>query len=380
MIIRAERLRATISSDGNLIVSGSWDGTLKLWDVKSGEMKRSIGGVVMGTNCIDINHEGDRLAAGCGDFAIRLWEASTGTLTQTLTGHTTNIGCVKFRPNTKEIASVSQDKTIRFWDLDTGAELRKFSDVHFMNVVTFNQDGTKFVTAGAVSDIKLRDSETGKVIQVFKGHTKSVNCLSISLDGKKLVSGGDLEIKIWDIESGREMASLTGSLGLVCGVEFNPDGSRIASAGYDRTIKIWDCQTGEELRSLSGHSEFVTSVKFSPDGKKLVSSSWDGAVKLWDATPLEETTKQDELLLHERQARAKPAYHQEQARIAEASKNWFAAAFHRAWLLKLSADATSKKQFVAAYRKLLAQNRGAAPLNSLVMKNAVESSMPNEPK
>ncbi|MBD3325792.1 hypothetical protein GF339_14500, partial [candidate division KSB3 bacterium] len=63
---------------------------------------------------------------------------------------------------------------------------------------------------------------------------------------------------------------------------FSPDSRLLASASWDRTVKLWNVQTGEELRTLSGHAREVVSVEFSPDDSLLATASWDGMLKLWD--------------------------------------------------------------------------------------------------
>ena len=75
----------------------------------------------------------------------------------------------------------------------------------------------------------------------------------------------------------------TGHTKAVNSVAFSPDGKTIASGSYDNTIKLWDAASGKELKTMFGHSNWVLSVSFSPDGKTIASGSWDGTVKLWDS-------------------------------------------------------------------------------------------------
>ena len=72
---------------------------------------------------------------------------------------------------------------------------------------------------------------------------------------------------------------------IVTSAAYSPDGKALASASKDQTIKLWDVTTGKELATLKGHSGFVISVAFSPDGKTLASGSLDQTIKLWDVTP-----------------------------------------------------------------------------------------------
>jgi len=115
------------------------------------------------------------------------------------------------------------------------------------------------------------------------GHTLRVNCTVFGPDGRWLASGGaDNSIKIWDVNSGRELRALNGHTGWVKALAVSRDGRRLASAGNDRTVRIWDVVTGELLRNFSGHAAAVESLAFSYDGRLLASGGADNLIKLWD--------------------------------------------------------------------------------------------------
>ena len=77
--------------------------------------------------------------------------------------------------------------------------------------------------------------------------------------------------------------ALVGHVGLMSGVAFSPDGSRIVSGSWDKTARVWDVATGVALATLSGHKSWVNSAAFSPDGNRIVSASWDKTARVWDA-------------------------------------------------------------------------------------------------
>jgi WD40 repeat protein len=116
-------------------------------------------------------------------------------------------------------------------------------------------------------------------------------------------------------------------------VTFSPDGSRIASASYDRTVKVWDARTGAEVLALRGHTNWVNAVSYSPDGARIATASLDRTVKIWDARKGELLRPYDPWA--EAQARYEalaPSWHLEDAEAAEKAGDTFAARFHRRWL------------------------------------------------
>ncbi|MFC2125762.1 caspase family protein [Bacteroidota bacterium] len=118
---------------------------------------------------------------------------------------------------------------------------------------------------------------------IQKGHPSSISAVAISPDGKLLATGSDDKtIKLWSIESGREIRSYSDHKSDVLDVTFSSDGKLIASAGRDLTFKIWDTATGELLQSYRDNDRGISSVDFSPDDKYLIIFTADRKAKLWD--------------------------------------------------------------------------------------------------
>jgi tetratricopeptide (TPR) repeat protein len=93
-------------------------------------------------------------------------------------------------------------------------------------------------------------------------------------------------VLVLDAATGRALHTLIGHTADVVGIAFSPDGSRIATASFDRTLKLWDTLTGREVFTLRGHTAALTVLAFSPDGQRIVSGSIDFTARVWDATPL----------------------------------------------------------------------------------------------
>ncbi|KAJ5253778.1 WD40 repeat-like protein [Penicillium chrysogenum] len=200
--------------------------------------------------------DGQRIVSGSYDNTIKLWDAQTGSELRTLEGHSFSVFSVAFSPDGQSIVSGSYDNTIKLWDAQTGSELRTLEgSSNSVLSVAFSPDGQRIVSGSYDDTIKLWDAQTGSELRTLEGHANSVRSVAFSPDGQRIVSGSDDDtIKLWDAQTGSELRTLEGHANSVRSVAFSPDGQRIVSGSDDDTIKLWDAQTGSELRTLEGHS------------------------------------------------------------------------------------------------------------------------------
>jgi len=151
--------------------------------------------------------------------------------------------------------------------------------------LAFSPDG-KYLASGAHDNsIKLWDVETGREIITLLGHSSTVSSLSVTFspDGKIIASGStDKTIKLWDAATGRAIRTLSGHSDMVNFLAFSPDGAFLLSNSRN-TIKLWNTQTWQEVRTFRGHSSDVLCAAFSSDGKTVISGSYDKTIKFWDA-------------------------------------------------------------------------------------------------
>ena len=154
----------------------------------------------------------------------------------------------------------------------------------FITLVSFSPDGTLLASVSLVDSrtVKLWDVATGENIATLEGHKWSINSVAFSPDGTLLAAGsGDNTVKLWDVSTHENIATLDEHRGDVNSVAFSPDGTFLASGSDDDTVKLWSMATYENITTLEGHSDWVNSVAFSPDGTLLASGDDDGTVKLW---------------------------------------------------------------------------------------------------
>ncbi|KAJ6003139.1 purine and uridine phosphorylase [Penicillium sp. IBT 35674x] len=295
------------SPNGWLLVSGSEDHTIKIWDPTTGKLRQTLEDHSDGVTSISFSPDGRLLASGSDDHTIKIWDPTTGELRQTLEDHSDGVTSINFStdgelrqtlrshsyevtsinfsPDGRLLASGCNDHTIELWDPTIG-ELRQTLEGHLDEVrsVTFSLDGRLLASGSDDQTIKIWDPTTGELRQTLEGHSSWVSSVAFSPNGWLLVSGsGDHTIKLWDPITGELHQTLEGHSEGVKSINFSPDGLLLASGCSDDAIKLWDPKTGQSRQTLEGHSNLVGSVIFSPDGL-LASSSYDCMIKTWDAS------------------------------------------------------------------------------------------------
>jgi hypothetical protein len=225
----------------------------------------------------------DVMISGGVDATIRIWNITTGQLQRTISGHNSYINTLMLSPDGKSLISGSADKTIRLWDFASAKLIRQFQDSGFVNTLDLSPDGKLLVSGNADGIIRLWDLTTGRELKHWAGHTSPINALMFTPDGKDLLTGSaDNTIKLWDLQTQQAIRTFTGHTSYVNAIAISPDGQWLISGSADNTIKIWNLQTGEMLHTLTGHQSYVNALEVSVDGKTLLSSSADGTIKVWD--------------------------------------------------------------------------------------------------
>lgn len=219
-----------------------------------------------------------------GDGTVRVWDVKTGKELRKMTGHKQNIDSMAISPDGKKVYSGggSAEGIVRAWEVDTGKALFTFDKHKGQNIscLLVSPDGKAVASGGSDKKLILWDASNGNVIQEFKGHTDLVRCLAFSKDGKTLCSGSwDGSVKVWDVATAKEKLTFKPKTKWVYGLAVMP-GDKKLIVGCDEIV-MWDLEKNESIKKYTGHSG-ATCLSLSGDGKKLITGWYDGKVTLWD--------------------------------------------------------------------------------------------------
>ncbi len=279
-------LGLAFSPDGRVLVSGSRDKTMKLWNAHTGALQRTLTDHTADVYAVDFSAGGELLASCGADKTIRIWDTKAWEVKTVLQGHTDIVRAAAFSPDAKVIASVSVDQTVRLWDV-ASARLKRTLTGHTARVksLAWSPDGKTLATVSTDKTLRLWDAHTGGPKGVLEGHTGDIETVAWSRDGKTLAtSSNDTTVRLWDAATGQPIRTLAGHSAEVDGVIFSPDGKMVVSGSKDTMIKFWNRETGVLMRTLTGHTGRVESLAFSPDGRILATGGGGGdtSIRVWD--------------------------------------------------------------------------------------------------
>jgi len=238
-------------------------------------------------NSLVVTYDGKCIISASTDNTIKIWDVETGKLLRSLMGHSTRVGYVELTPDSKYIISASRDHSIKIWDIRTGELLRTLlGHAGFVEVFTITPDGKYIISGSYDRTLKIWDIESGVLLQTLKGHSDYINSVVVSNDGKRAASiSADQTLKIWDLENGFLLYTLANpndysNSFYIKTIALTPDGRFVISASNNQ-INVWDMETGELNKILEGHTNKVTALAV-PDNKRIISASGDGTLKVWD--------------------------------------------------------------------------------------------------
>ncbi len=282
--------RAAFSADGSRLVV-SLLGVVKVHRADTGEELRSVWG-----NTSAASADGGRVAAAEGK-KIKLVDASSGEVVRTLDGHAGRVNALGFSPDGTRLLSagaVSADQADRrgewkVWDAASGEVVRTRPMALTNSVVAaFSPDGKRLALASG-SAVIVEDL-TADTRVTLGGHARAVTALAFSPDGKRLAtadSGNDdasRTVRVWDAGSGKVLWSAEAPPGPVGLLGFAPGGNLLVAAAHlpDSPVAVWDAGSGRPAHALRGHDGAVRALAFSRDGRLLVTAGDDRTARVWD--------------------------------------------------------------------------------------------------
>ncbi len=225
------------SADGSLLAAGADDGTVRLWDAKTGDTRAVLSGHTDSVNAVAFSPDGALLASGGGDQTVRLWDVKSGQPAAVLKGHKSWLGSVAFSPDGAVLASGSHDGTVRLWDVKTGQSVgRLLSDD--VTSLAFSPDGTLLAFGAEGLGYRLYDLKTGQYRARIKDNIRGVDKLVFSPDGSLLAMSTIEDVLLVDVQANLLQARLKSPVFGANSLTFSPDGNLLVAAD-EHIIQLW---------------------------------------------------------------------------------------------------------------------------------------------
>lgn len=289
---------ATTMEAPDMVISASRDRSLIVWNLvrgveQFGVARKRLTGHGHFVQDVAISSDGQFALSGSWDATLRLWDLNTGNTTRRFIGHTKDVLSVAFSADNRQIVSGSRDKTINLWNTLGQCKYSITEDGHkeWVSCVRFSPNliTPLIVSAGWDKMVKVWNLNNCKLRTNLIGHAGYVNCVTLSPDGSLCASGGkDGTAMLWDLNEGRHLSSLDAG-DIIHALAFSPIRYWLCAATAS-TIKIWDLESKvvvDELRPdfpPAGKKAVpiqCISLAWSADGSTLFAGYTDNAIRVW---------------------------------------------------------------------------------------------------
>ncbi|KAL9111217.1 MAG: hypothetical protein Q9227_004294 [Pyrenula ochraceoflavens] len=269
----------------SILATGSYDASIKIWDLNSAEEIRSLKGHRLGIRCLQFDHT--KLISGSLDQTIKIWRLKDGECLSTLEGHVGGVIGLHFVGNL--LASASTDRTIKVWNFDDKSVFTLQGHTDWVNAVKLDVASNTLLSASDDCTLRLWDLERKVCLREFDGHVAQVQQIVTLPPEFEIVNEQELSDESASPESGREETpnsdddiEYSGSslLGPASAHNRPAPPRYMLSGALDSTIRLWEVSTGRCLRAFFGHVEGVWAL--AADTLRIVSGSQDRTVKIWD--------------------------------------------------------------------------------------------------
>ncbi|KAJ8584199.1 WD40 repeat-like protein [Rhizopogon salebrosus TDB-379] len=270
---------------GCKIMSASEDGSIRQWirdGEPVGEPWRSDGAEV---SSMAVCPDETMVVSGSANGRLRLWNVKEGNMVGDPWGrHGNSVTCLDWSPNAQEVATGSEDGTIRRWNPNTGRQITPPIENGHSRVyaVKYSPGGDKFASCGDNNVICVW-SKDGKLLVKIKGHDSAVFSLCWSKDGAHIFSASrDSTIRKWQSIDGKELVVLRGHTNDVTSICLTRDECHLVSASSDFSVRIWDIKTNEQVGDPLLHDEELFALAIPSDGRYIASAGLDKKKYVWN--------------------------------------------------------------------------------------------------
>jgi len=279
------------SSDGNTIISASYDHTIHIWDAQTGSTRATLIGHRGTIEFAVFSPDEERIVSAPADKTIRIWEPTTGATFSILRGHQDRVRSVGFSQDGLLILSASSDKTARVWSSANGQCIHTLQTPEGLVRATFNPDASLILTGSGGGRVALWDWK--KNVQVFgvDVHSQPIYCVCFNSDGKLIVSTSDDGTARIMALDGSTVRVFAPNNGYIRRAIFTPDNKYLWTS--DRKLRKWDIETGKSV-VIDPRTTTITSFDFLPGQKHIVVANHDNDLRILDLEIALEAPKADD--------------------------------------------------------------------------------------